>query len=337
MNLKANRKLVVNVAAIVLGIGLLVILYRTYLRTYVTQWREARTELNARKTRLGELRKAFGNQRDPKDELKTLKEEVKNLTDATQSLQKLKTVGMETRDLPADLHDPDEEIRRELYRDYMKNAMETSENMIKDRLKQAKILPPNLQLYTQLEDADEAAYYTNRARGLQGIVNALAKTRAYGGNLLFEELKLQNYEEGKRNREGAVNILTYSMKMTMDTSNLVAFIYNLQEEDTYYYFKNMKISPRGAGRSGGGGGGGGGGQQLTVETTIATTMIFESQVKAQVEATAQALKRSTLGSSGGGGGKGLAALFAGMQQQMTKDEEYHSEKKWWEFWKWFKK
>ena len=328
MAVKLDRKIVVNIVGIVIAVGLLIALYTIYLRPHVKKWRDARTELQARKQRLEDLRKAFANQRDPKVELKTLEQEIESLIKANEAIKKVKTIGMETGDLPKDLHDPDEEIRRELYRDYMRSAMEASENIIKDKLKKAKILPPDLKLYTQLENADEAAYYTNRARGLQGIINALVKTRTYGGNLVFENLSLENYLEGKEHREGAVNVIYYSLKLTMDNRNLVSFLYNLQEEDSYYFVKDMKIEPRGGGR-------GGGTQQLSIETTINTTMVFESQVKAQVEATAKAMQRKV--GTGTGELKGLAALFVGMQQQLEKDKEYHAQKKWWQFWKWFKK
>jgi hypothetical protein len=322
MDVKLTRKLVVNVAGIVIAVGLLTALYIIYLRPHVEKWREARTELRDRKERLEDLREAFGDQRDPQVELDTLRTEVQNLVKANEAIKKVKTIGVETESLPAELHDPDEEIRRELYRDYMKSAMETSENTIKDKLKSAKIIPPDLNLYTQLDNADEAAYYTNRARGLQGIVNALVKTRTYGGNLIFDNLFLEDYNEGKKSREGAVNIIKYTLNLSMDTRNLVSFLYNLQEEDSYYFVEDMKIEPRGGGR-------GSSTQQLSVETTINTTMVFESQVKAQVKATAEAIQRAT---GDAPPPSGLAALFLGMQEQLEEEERRLAEKKWWQFW-----
>ncbi len=327
MAVKFSRKIVVSVTGVVLAIGLVVVGYMRYLKPRVTEWREARTEIAKREKKLDNLRDAFANQKNPQDELKVLEQEIVNLKEANKALEKVKTVGVETSDLPKELQDPDREIRRELYRDYMKQVMDVAEDRIKGKLRSANIPPPEIRLYTELENADEAAYYLNRAGGLQGLVDAMTKVPADGGSIIFDKLFLEDYKEGIKHRSGAVNILRYAVKMTVDTQSLLSFLYHLQEEDSYYFIEDMTIQPRTSIR-------GAGPQQLNVEATINTTMVFKSQVEAQVKAAAAAAGVKVGQSRQGGGG--WLGLALGMQKQLEKEAEQDKQKKWYQFWKWFR-
>jgi hypothetical protein len=255
-----------------------------------------------------------------------LDQEVKNLAATIQQLEKIKTAGTETASLPKELHDPDPAIRRELYKDYMKQVMDVAGTNIKEKLKSAQISPPDIKLYEDLNEADEVAYYMNRAGGLQGVVAALAQARSPEGTLIIDAVSLQDYKTGAAGREGAVNVLSYLLKMTLDTQTLISFLYHLQEQDEYYFVESMDIKPKGTPRDDK--------QQVSVEAKIATTMVFQSQVQKQVQAVlAQAGKSTAV--QGGGGGSWMMNLAQAMKKQQEKPQE--EERKWYEFWKWFKK
>ncbi|MBI5118708.1 hypothetical protein HZA56_19745 [Candidatus Poribacteria bacterium] len=325
MEAKLSRKLVVSIAGVVAGLAALAVVYVMYLRPYVKVWLKARSEINERKEKLAELRKNFGDQANPQSELRTLQQEINVLVDANKALKKVKTPGTETSALPKELEDPDKEIRRELYRDYLKQVMDLAEDGMKEKLKTANIPPPDFELYTELDNAEEAAYYMNRAAGLKGLIEAIIKSRSSGSAVTLDYLTLENYEEGKKRREGAVNVINYALKMSMDTQSLVSFLYNLQAQDSFYYVEEMQLQPRGAGR-------GSGGAQLDITARINTTMVFQSQVNSQVQAAAAAIT----GGKGGGGG-GLMSLFAAATQEVAAEQRRRSEKKWYQFWKRSKK
>jgi hypothetical protein len=326
MDAKLRRKLIVSGVGVVVVIAFIVGLYLLLLKPYVKSWREARDEIRKREDRLNELRTAFANQRNPEDELKVLQEEVVNLTKANEELQKLKTAGVERKNLPRELDDKDPEIRKELYRDYMKQVMEAAKNKVKDKLKSAQISPPDIDLFTDLKDADEVAYYMNRAAGLQGIVDALTKSRTSDGTLVFDKLTLEDFGPGMKRRQGAVNILNYQLKLTMDTQTLMSFLYNLREEPSYYFIESLEITPRSAV--------GGKKQQLSVDAKVDTTMVFQSQVQAQ--ARAAAAKAATVGKPGArisGGGGWMGQMAAAMKKQQEEEAHKAKEKKWYQFWK----
>jgi hypothetical protein len=325
MEVKLSRKLVVSIAGVVAGLAALAVVYALYLKPYVKVWLKARSEINERKTKLEEIRKSFGDQANPQSEIHTLQQEITVLVEANKALKKVKVAGTETSDLPKELEDPDTEIRRELYRDYLKQVMDLAEDSLKQKLKNANIPPPDFNLYTELENADEAAYYMNRAAGLRGLIEAIVKSRASGSAMTLDYLTMENYEEGKTRREGAVNIVNYALKMTMDTQSLVSFLYNLQSQDSFYYVEEMQLLPRGAGR-------GSGGAQLDVTTRINTTMVFQSQVDSQVQAAAAAITGGQNFSTGG-----IMALFAAAAQEVAAEQQRRSEKKWYQFWKRSKK
>jgi hypothetical protein len=327
MDPKLRRKLIVSGTGVVVLIGLVVALYIFYLGPRLKVWREARQEITSREKRLEELRKAFGNQRNPQDEIRILEQEIQSLTAANQKLQKIKTIGTETESLPKELQDPDPAIRRELYKDYMKQVMEVAGNKLKEKLKNAQISPPDIKLYDDLQNADEVAYYMNRAGGLQGLTNALAQSKTPEGKLVIDELTLEDYATGNKRREGAVNIMSYLLKMTLDTQTLVSFLYNLHEQDAFYYIDHMEIKPRPTTR--------GASQEIGVEARINTTMIFKSQVQAQVKAMLAEAGKS-VNSGGGGGGGWMQDLAMAMKRDMEA-EKAKPKKKWYEFWKWFSK
>ena len=152
--------------------------------------------------------------------------------------------------------------------------------------------------------------------------------------MIFEELSLEDYSKGKSRREGAVNLLSYLVKMTMDTQSLVTFLYHLQDQEGYYFVENMKIIPRGAAR-------GAGPQQLNIETRINTTLVFESKVKAQVK---RAAAKAAVGPADKKAKKGALTGFAWLAEQTRlerekylKEEEERKQRKWYQFWKYFKK
>ncbi len=325
MQAKFSRKLIVSVSGVVAGLAALAVVYVIYLRPYVKLWLEARSEINKRKTRLEELRTAFGNQSNPQAEISVLKQEIAILTEANKALKKVKTPGTES--LPEVLEDPDEKIRLELYRDYLKKSLEDNEDNLKEKLRGANIPPPEFELYVEIDKVEEAAYYLNRATGLGGLVDAISKSRPGKASLTLDELSLEDYGEGNKRRDGAVNIYSYGLKMTMDNQTLISFLYNLQSQDSYYYVEDMQIEPRG-------GGGGSGSPQLGVTATVNTTMVFESQAKSQVKAAAEAISAAGKPAAAGGG---MLGAFLMMQSQIQEEKAKAGQKKWYQFWKRSKK
>ncbi len=314
-----NRKLVINILGLVVALGLFGFLFTQYAWPGIQKWREASKELSERQKRRDQLRKAFADQDDPKIELRTLKEEIKNLKKTNEALEKVKKDGTEVADLPEELNDPDPEIRRELLRQYIGEVMEVTEKSLKRDLKDARISPPDIKLYTDLDNAAEAAYYMNRATGLRGIVDAMAKTQSEGNSVIFEKLILEDYETGKDRRSGAGNILSYQLKMTLDAKSLMALLYNLNETDAYYFVEDMAIESAGRGR-----------QTLSVDARINTVLVYRSEVEKQIKAGAAggAAKKKKTGAVGG-----FLALAFAMQEEAKKQVEAQKNKKWYEFWK----
>ncbi len=320
MDAKLRRKIIVSAVGIVAAIGVLVGAYLFALKPYVKSWQAAREEIRTREKKLADLRKAFADQLNPEDEMKVLREEIDGLTKANQALKKLQTAGVEPKSLPAELSDPDPQIKIEMYKDYMKQIMDAAKEKIKEKLKTAQISPPDLQLYSELKKADELSYYLNRAAGLQGIVDALSKSRSSDGVLVFDKLTLEDFGAGSKRREGAITILSYQLKLTMDTQSLMSFLYNLRDEPSYYYIEELDITPRSGGPSKK--------QQLSVDTRVDTTMIFKSQVEAQVKEAAAAASQSVGAPPGG-----LFGWAVQMKQQMEEDKKTGVQKKWYQFWK----
>lgn len=344
MKLAFSRKLVVNLLGVILLVAVGVGLYIRVARPRIKQWGELKGEIQQREKRLKALRTAFANQQNPQDELKTLAVEIENLKQASKNLEKVKTAGVETSDLPKELNDPDPEIKKELYRDYMAEVMEVTEASLKGKLMDAKIPPPEFTLYNELASAEEAAYYMNRAAGLQGIIQAMEQTRAEGNSLVFNELKLEHYKQGSKRRKGAVNIMSYSLDVKMDTKTLLSFLYHLQNQDNYYFLEDLKLEPSGS-RIGMGAPGlkSSGGQALKVTTRINTTMIFKSAAKKQVKvaaAKAAVAKPDVVTKKAAGPTDWISAIAAAAAEEQKKEAEGGSEgkkKKWYEFWKWFRK
>lgn len=349
MEAKFSRRLVVSIVGVLIVLGLALGGYFVIAGPRMKEWKEARKEINERRKRLKELKKAFSNQNDPRVELKTLQQEIKNLKKATSALDSIKKAGVETKDLPKELKDPDPAIRKELYRDYIKEVMSATEENMKENLKNAGIASPDMKLYTQLSDALEATYYMNRAGGLQGIINSMVKTQSEGSTIVFDGLVLEDYKKGRKRREGAVNVISYFLEMTMDTESLMSLLYNLQEEDGFYYVHELRLEPVGKGRSRFGSGRsridsgrsmlgttgsqfGASDEKLKVTARIDTILVFKSEVKKQVaKAAAKTFaKRGTKKQKIGGG---LLGLFAGMKKQIEKEKQKQASKKWYEFWK----
>lgn len=329
MDPKLRNKLIVSGVGLALFIGAVVASYMFYLGPRLKAWNESRKEVSKRQERVEELHKEFANQRDPKVELKTVEEEIQNLTVVLKDLEKIQAKGTEVRDLPPELNDPEEAIRRELYKDYMKQVMEVASNNLKEKFKAGQISPPDLVLYEDLERADEVAYYMNRAGGLTGIVDALAEAKTPASTLVVDSVTMENYETGIQRREGAVNVLSYLLNMTLDTQTLISFIYHLRDQNNYYFMDEIIINPRTTAR--------GSTQQLSVQARINTTMTFESLVKSQVQTVLAKAKEGTGGIKSGGGGGGFARLARAMKEQMEEDKKKGDEIKWYQFWKRFKK
>ncbi len=327
MDPKLRRKLIVSGGGLAAVIGIIVVAYIMYFGPRLKKWNEARLEVKTRENKLEELRKAFANQKNPQDELRVLQEEINNLQKVDRQLQKIKTPGKENTDFPKELNDPDPQIKAELFRDYMKQVMGVAENTVKEKLKSAQISPPDLKLYEDLNDADEASYYVNRANGLIGILDAMARSRSPNGTLVIDKITLEDYATGIKRREGAVNILSYLFKTTLDMQTLAALIYNLHEEDNYYFVDQIKILPRTSAR--------GTTQQLSVEARINTTMVFQSQVQAQVQKILVQAQAST-GKSSSSSGSWMAQLASSMKKQQDENKG-KGERKWYQFWKWFSK
>lgn len=326
-----NRRLIVSIGGIVAALVVLVSLYIMVVRPQVKKWNDVRVELKKNKKKLTELRKAFGDQEDPRVELATLRQELKNVGRANNALKKIKKPGLESDDLPKELKDPDPKIKIALVNDYLKEVMSVSEENIRTDLKDAGIDAPNFKLYTHLKYFPEAAYYMNRANGLQGVINAIVKTKtATDSEITFNQLGLEGYARGIKRRESSRNVLSYSMQMTMDMQSLMVFMYNLQEEDGYYFVSSMNVRPAVSRRfstqktnS----------LKLLVDARINTVMIYKSRViedlKKAVASSSDAKKRTL---QSGGKVTGFLALARGMTATAEK-EAGGQEKKWWEFWK----
>ena len=327
MELKLNRKIVVNVVGVVVVLVLVIGFYVTFAKPRMKAWREGRSELRNRHLRLRELEKLFGGQADPRKELRTLKREIANLKEANEALEKLKKGGVEVRDFPKELNDPDRAIKIELYRDYMKEVMEVAEDNIKEQLRNAEITPPDINLYGGLSNPEEAAYYMNRAGGLSGIINAMEKSQSEGSKIIFDSLELENFKKSKRRRKGAINIMSYVVNMTLDTESLMSFIYHLQEQDGYYFVDSVKAKPGRALR--------GAAKPLNVAARINTLIVFKSQEKKAVKAAAVKTSKSRKKRSGPRKMTGLMALAQGMKASVKQEQKERRERKWYQFWKYF--
>ncbi len=332
MEMKPNRRLIVSIGGVVAALAVLVGIYVFIISPRTKAWREDRVEIQKSDKRLAELRILFKDQDGPKVEINVLKQEFKNLGKANASLDKIKKKGMETKDLPKELMDPDPKLRIALINDYMKEVMSVSEENIKQDLVNVQIMAPDFKLYNKIKASPEAAYYMNRANGLQGLVNAITRTKAEnGGEIAFAELKLEDYDKGVKRRMASQNVLSYSVEMTMNAQGLMSLMYNLQEEEGYYYISDMTVKPAASGRFSTGASSGG--FKLLVDARINTVMIFESQVESALKQAIQKAGGSKKG-SGGGVASGWFAAFS-MQAQQTADSEagVKVEKKWYEFWK----
>jgi len=322
--LQLNRKLVVNILGIVVALGLVGFLLNRYGMPRIREWVEASKEITSRKKRLDQLKKAFSNQSDPKVELMTLRKEVKGLEKTSQMLEKVNKAGVETQDLPDDLKDPDPEIEIELYRGYIKEVMELAEENLRRELKSARIAPPDIELYSDLANAAEAAYCMNRAGGLRGIIEAMARTKTEGNTIAFSELTLEEFNAGKERRSGIGNVLSYKLNMKLNAQSLIAFMYNLREVDGYYFVEDMTLESAGGGRAGG--------RMLEVETRINTVLVYKSEAERQIKKGA-----ADVGAVGGakkmGAVGGFMALAAAMKKRAENELDRQSEKKWYEFWK----
>ncbi len=322
--MQLDRKLIINIVGLVIALSAAYAGYSKYMKPRIQYWLEGQKEIAQREKKLERLRTDFGGQNDPNVELKILGEEIENLTQANLALEKVKKMGMETEGLPKELKDPDPEIEIELYRDYISKAMDVQEENLKKDLKSAKISPPDIDLHADLSTAAEAAYYINRAGGLRSIVDAMAKTQSGGNNIIFDQLALESYESGERRRSGTGNILSYQLNMTLSAQGLMAFIYNLQEADGYYYFEDMTLEPAKGGRFDVKK------QQLSVESRINTVLVYKSEAERSIKAAAAiAVKKA----SGGGKLTGIMAMMVAMQKKVERELAEREEKKWYQFWK----
>ncbi len=328
----SNRKIVVSIVGLLVVLGLAVASYLFVAKPKLKQWTEDRKKIKTRVEKLETLRKAFGNQKDPNIELRLLKTENLRLVQANKALEKIKTPGVEKSAFPKELQDKDPAIEKELFRNYMEHTMEAQKKTLTDTFKKAGISPPDIELYADLSHADEAAYYTNRAAGLKGISSALAKTSSLGNAVVVEDIQLESYGKSRAGSKGALNVLNYTLNMTMNAKALISFLYNLKEEQAYYYVEEIALEPgskhsfRMDDK--------GGGQNLSVSAKINTTMVFKSQItKAVSKAATQMARASKPSGRKGGGMGGIFGMAAGMQQTIEKEEERAREKKWWQFWK----
>jgi len=324
---KLNKKIIINVTGVVIVLALVGAGYVFYAAPRLKEWRDSVGEIKKSPKRLNELKNLFGKQDDPRVELKVLSQEIKNLKGANKALDKIKKPGVEVKDLPRELNDPDPAIKIELYRDYMKEVMATTENSLKKQLTNAQVSPPDFKLYDNLKTPPEAAYYMNRAGGLKGIINAMEKTKAKGSNIVFDKLALDNYAKSRKGSRGAINVLGYDLKMTMDVESLMAFIYHLQEEEGYYYIGELDVKPgktvRGAKRP------------LDVGMRVNTLLVFKSEAASQVKKAAAKNAQARVKKGGGGRrlGGGLMALASGMKRTIRQEKKAAGQKKWYQFWK----
>lgn len=322
-----SRRLIVGIGGGVILIAGLTALYIVFLRPQMKEWTKINREIKDRKAELVRLQEAFGEQKDPKVMLKTLRLEIQNLGKAKAALNKIKRPGTEMKDMPVDLMDPDEEIRKALFDEYIKLLMETEEANIEKALKAAKIDPPVINLLTPLRSTVEAPYYINRQTGLQGIINALVKTQESSGDrILFQELDLEDYAKGIERRSGSQNVLSYYLVLTMDMDNLISFIYNLRDEEGYYYVEEMTIKPATRQRFGTK-------VELLVDARINTVLIYKSEELKEIQKAVQRSEVKSQRQAEGGTVGGFLALAAGIQKTTQKQIEREKNKKWYEFWK----
>ncbi len=325
---KLDRKIVVGIGGAAIALAVIIGAYIMLVRPQMKGYRETRAAVKERQTRLDELREAFGNQDDPKIELGILSKEVENLSKASSAFDKIKKAGVESTDLPEELRDPDSQIRLELFRDYIKEVMSVSEKNILNDLTSVNITPPDIELYTQLDKYGEASYYMNRAGGLQGVINSLVRTQSGSKDkIIFDKLKIEDYDKGKDRKSAAGNVLSYFVGMTMDMDNLVSMIYNLQEEDGYYFVEEMSIKPSTRGRFDGGE------VKLLVDARINTVMIYRSEVESEVKRVMKKAGQADVQDVAGSALSGFFALAVGGERQIEEELERKKNKKWYEFWK----
>ena len=336
MEMKPNRRLIVSIGGMAAAIAVLVGLYVVVVRPRTKAWRDVRVEIKKSDKRLADLKKMFRGQDDPKAEIKILRQEFTNLQKANASLNKIKKPGIEAKDLPDEIKDPDPKLQVDILNEYMKEVMSVSEENITKDLEEIQIPAPDFKLYNKMYVFPEAAYYMNRANGLQGIINAIVRTKSEtGGEITFAELKLEDYKKGSRRREASRNVLSYSVEMTMNLQSLMSLMYNLQEEEGYYYVSNMTVKPAKSRRFSSGDASGD--FKLLVDARINTVMIFKSQMKSASRQAAgkSADAKQSAANLRARGGKfgGLMALAGGMKKTATKEIQEAADKKWYEFWK----
>ena len=326
---KLNKRLVVSIGGAVVLIAAIAGLYVMFLRPQMKDYKEIKSKKKERQAELTRLKKTFNNQDDPKIILKTLKLEINNLGKANRALSKIKRPGTEMKDLPSDLKDPDPKIQKALFDEYTSMIMASERENIEADLREANIEPPDIKLHTNLRSTVEVPYYINRKTGLQGIVNALIKTQAASEDkVLFQELRLEEYATGIKRRRESQNVLSYFMVMTMDMDNLISFLYNLNEEEGYYYVEKMIVKPATRQRFGGQS------AKLLVDARINTVMIYQSEVMKQLKSAVmksnQGLRRA---SKGGKKVRGFLSLAGGAKKTAAAEVERKKNKKWYEFWK----
>ena len=328
MAAKLNKRLIVSIGGGVVLIAAIVGLYIMFLRPQMKEWKEVNREKKDRQAELARLKNTFQNQDDPKIVLKTLRLEIGNLGKANHALSKIKRPGTEMKDLPPDLKDPDPKIQKALFDEYTSILMTSEQENIEADLQEAKIDPPEIKLHSQLWSTFEVPYYINRKTGLQGIVNALIKTQAASEDkILFQELKLEDYANGIKRRKESQNVLSYFMVMTMDMDNLISFLYNLNEEESYYYVEKMTIKPATRQRFGGES------AKLLVDARINTVLIYQSEVMKELKGAVEKAKQESKRASKSGKVGGFLSLAAGASRAAEAEVERKANKKWYEFWK----
>jgi hypothetical protein len=326
---KLNKRLIVSIGGAVVLIAAIGGLYMMFLRPQMKEWNKVNRLKKERATELARLKKAFGKQNDPKIILKALRQEISNLGKANRALSRIKRPGTEMKDLPDELKDPDPQIRKALFDEYNSMLMKSEQESIEAALKEAKIEPPDFSLHSNLKGTHEVPYYINRKTGLQGIINALIKTQAASNDkILFQELGLENYAKGLNRRRASINVLSYFMQMTMDMDNLTSFLYNLNEEEGYYYVEEMTIKPATRQRFGGRD------AKLLVDARINTILIYQSEVAKDLRmAVEKSAKQSTARVSKSGKVGGFLSLASGTARTAERELERQKNKKWYEFWK----
>jgi len=328
MEAKLNRKIVVGIGGVAVAVAILAGMYLLIVRPRMKDWNETRAQIKDRQKRLDQLRKDFSDQDDPSIELRILYAEVQSLEEANKALEKVKKAGRESEDLPEQLKDPDPKIKLELHRDFIKEVMASDEEKITKDLEGAEITPPDFKLYTELKYPGEAAYYMNRSDGLRGIVNSMVKAQSRGSDIIIDKLTLEDYAKGSKRRSAAGNVLSYFFVMTMDAKSLVSFMYNLKDEEGYYFVEEMTIKPATRGRFGGSED-----PKLLIDARINTVMIYKSEVEKEIKKGAAKAAEAKGRVLGDGKVTGFLALAMGMKKSAEKEVERAANKKWYEFWK----